>query len=92
MVKPYGEGTLDSIAKHCDRRGIPPEEIESVHAFIAEKFGKKIRAMDMPELRRVNRELPLIMVEYLGGHKRRGGGPPSAWGPADAAGGAVEIK
>lgn len=87
-MKSYGERTLDSIAVQCERRGIPGPEIESVHAFLGEKLGKKIREMNMPELNRLNRELPYLMEEYLEGEKRRGGGPPGAWEGGTVVGGA----
>jgi hypothetical protein len=71
--KPYGEQVLDTMRKQCDRRGIPPEEFDdSVLAFVREKYGKPIHDMDVPELKRLNRNLQALFVEYLDGKKRRG--------------------
>jgi hypothetical protein len=78
--KPYGERVLDTMRKHCDRRGIPEPELDSVLALVKEKYGKGIREMDVPELRKLNRNLTALFVEYLGGQKRRGDERlPTAW-------------
>jgi hypothetical protein len=67
----YATATDASIKEHCERRGIPAEEVGSVRVAIKEKFGKALSEMDDGELRKVNRELPYILVDYLGGAKRR---------------------
>jgi len=77
--KPYGERVLAMMQKHCERRGIPEPELESVLALVAQKYGKSIYDMDIPELKKVNRAIPDIFFEYLGGKKRRGDEPLAAW-------------
>lgn len=67
----YCARTLRSIAVQCEARGIPPEEVESVLAHIKAKAEKPVEKMDDRQLRSLNRDLPHIMVEYLGGKKRR---------------------
>ena len=67
----YGARTLRSIEVQCEARGIPPEEVESVLAHIKAKTGKPISKMDSRQLRNLNRDLPHVMVAYLGGEKRR---------------------
>jgi len=71
--KSYGERTLDHIAKHCALRGIPEPEIESVHAFIADKYGVPVREMNEPQLKKLSREMGDMFYAYLEGNKRRGG-------------------
>jgi hypothetical protein len=63
----------------CDARGIPPEEVESVVAFINKRFGKSLKQMNVVELKKVNSSLEEIMVDYLGGVRRRGETPIGAW-------------
>jgi hypothetical protein len=78
--KSYGEQVLDTMRKQCERRGIPEPEFESVLAFAANKYGKRVYDMDIPELRKLNRNLQTLFVEYLEGHKRRGEEElPAAW-------------
>jgi hypothetical protein len=67
----YMERTLTSIKTQCSVRGIPPEEIESVLAHIKAKVGKPVEKMSSRQLRNLNRDLPHVMVDYLGGKKRR---------------------
>ena len=67
----YMERTLTSIKTQCSVRGIPPEEVESVLAHIEAKVGKPVQKMDSRQLRNLNRDLPHVMVDYLGGKKRR---------------------
>ena len=67
----YGARTLRSIEVQCETRGIPPEEVESVLAHIKAKVGKPVEKMDSRQLRNLNRDLPHILFEYLGGKKRR---------------------
>lgn len=89
--KSYGERTLDSIVTQAERRGIPAEEVDSVHAAIRERYGKGVKDMNEPELRRLNRNLPHILTAYLDGAKRRGG-PRGPWeGGSATAGGGMAI-
>ena len=67
----YCAKTLRSIAVQCEARGIPPEEVGSVLSHIKAKVGKPVEKMDTRQLRNLNRDLPHVMVEYLGGKKRR---------------------
>lgn len=76
--EPYGPRTLAAIENQCEVRGIPPEEVESVRAHIADEMGKSVLEMDEAELRRLNRNLPSMMEDYLDGKKRRGG-PADPW-------------
>ncbi len=79
--KPYGERVLDTMRKQAERRNIPLPELEdSVLAFVKTKYGKSIREMDVPELKKLNRNLGALFVEYLDGRKRRGDEElPVAW-------------
>ena len=67
----YRRKTYKSLREHCLRRGLIPEEIESVRAAIATKYGKPLSELNMSDLRRVNRNMDAILTEYLGGDKRR---------------------
>ena len=67
----YMARTLTSIRTQCSVRGIPPEEVESVLAHIKAKLGSPVEKMTSKQLRNLNRDLPHVMVEYLGGKKRR---------------------
>lgn len=69
--KTYFERTLISIATSCKVRGIPEPEVGSVCAVIGKHYEVPLDEMNEPQLRRVNRELPLIMKAYLKGKKRR---------------------
>lgn len=75
---PYGVRLLTAIRKQCDRRGIPPEEMESVLAHVEDEYGESVHDMGAPKLRRVQQNLDDMFREYLGGRKRRTG-PPGAW-------------
>ena len=67
----YYEGTLKTLAIWCERRGIPEPEMDSVMAHIKEKYGKSLKDMNEPEIKRVNRNLEPLFRSYLGGIKRR---------------------
>ena len=60
-----------SLLVQCERRGVPVEEADSVKAAIRKKYGVGLEEMHYGYLKRCSRELPDIMVEYLGGDKRR---------------------
>jgi len=60
-----------SLANQCEVRGIPVEEMDSVKAAIRKRYGMGLEDMHYGYLKRCSRELPTIMVEYLGGDKRR---------------------
>lgn len=67
----YKERTFVSIETNCSVRGIPPEEVESVHAFLKEKYGVSPKDANDSQLKRINRNLGPDLTEYLGGVKRR---------------------
>lgn len=75
---PYGQRLLESVRVQCERRGIPPEELESVLAHIGEAFDTPVLEMEAPDLKRVQAQLDGLMRSYLDGRKRRGG-PTGAW-------------
>jgi hypothetical protein len=60
-----------SLLNQCEVRGIPEEEAESVKAAIRKKYGMGLSEMHYGYLKRVSRELPQIMLDYLDGEKRR---------------------
>ena len=61
-----------SLQTNCERRGIPAEETDSVVAAIRKRYGMGLEDMHYGYLKRVSREMPVILDEYLGeGMKRR---------------------
>ncbi len=63
----YWDKVLDNVALQCERRGIPEKEVKTVLTRLAEKHGSLIEDMELGDLRRVARDIPLFLEgEYLG--------------------------
>lgn len=75
---PYGQRVLENLRLQCERRGIPPEEMESVLAHIEEETGTDVLEAEAPALKRLMGQSDALFRTYLGGRKRRTG-PPGAW-------------
>lgn len=78
IEKSYGVRVLEAIRLQCERRGIPPEEMESVLAHIADERGASVLEMDASDLKRVQANLDALLRRYLDGSKRRHG-PAGPW-------------
>lgn len=66
----YREKVIASVAENCRRRRISVDELGDVLGFVEERQGKTISEMIEPDLRRVQRNLPATLDEYLDGAKR----------------------
>jgi len=67
-ARSYLHRTIDSMGVNCKARGL--DNSDGFRVFIESKRGKELVHFNGSELKRLNRNMSQLLIEFLGGKKR----------------------